>query len=103
MDPISMIIAVVILMTGFVLGRLRRTSTAAKAVEAVCGCKHGLHMHADDGKCHEINLIPYSWDSRYGQANRWNEVACTCQKYVGPRPIEDYFATPSLPPSESSP
>lgn len=102
MDPISMVIAVVILMTGFVLGRLRRTTKEPPKIEALCGCGHGLHMHDDDGKCREIKMIPTRWEYHSDRPYRWDQVPCTCQKYVGPRPVEDYFATPSLPPTETS-
>lgn len=95
-------VGVVIFLIGFLLGRISPKSELPELPpQPICGCEHGLNMHGADGKCHEIEMVPVSWDS-YGRETRWNEYSCTCQKYVGPKPVEELFTTPLLPPEIES-
>lgn len=75
MEPISLAVGGILMLLGIVVGRLgRRRVKALSPPQAICGCDHGLNMH--------------------------DEHVCDCQKYVGPRPIEEFFSTPTLPPGE---
>jgi hypothetical protein len=94
-------IGVIIFVIGFLLGRASQTRQSPPLLQPICGCEHGLNMHGTDGQCHEIDLIPVDWDG-YHRAIEWQEHSCTCQKYVGPKPIEELFSTPILPPEVQS-
>jgi hypothetical protein len=93
-------VGTILFVVGFLLGRVS-PKPVSRPPQPVCGCDHGLNMHGTDGKCHEIDMIPVNWDT-YGRANQWNEYPCTCQKYVGPKPVEELFTTPILPPEVQS-
>ena len=82
---------------GFLAGRIVSPTVPASPPKPVCGCQHGLNMHGTDGKCHEVEMVPVKWDI-YQRATAWKERACGCQKYVGPKPVEELFTTPILPP-----
>lgn len=72
----------VVLGIGVAIGkRVRRTAAPPRPI---CGCGHHRALHdPDTGKCH--NTRGY---------------ICRCQQYVGPEPVESFYVTPTLPPSE---
>lgn len=91
-------VGAIIFVIGFLLGRfIPNKLTPARPPQPICGCDHGLNMHGTDGRCHEIDLMEAAWDS-YARPIRWVEYPCTCQKYVGPKPVEELFSTAILPP-----
>lgn len=68
------------------LGRLRRTPRVAKDPKPVCGCTHHLSMHdPTTNQCHATRQV-----NDYGEPTRF--VTCTCRQYVGPKPIDTFFA-----------
>lgn len=95
-------VGTIIFVIGFLLGRFApKKLVPERPLLPICGCDHGLNMHGTDGKCHEIDLMAVDWDYT-GRANKWTKHPCTCQKYVGPKPVEELFNTPILPPEIQS-
>jgi hypothetical protein len=91
-------VGAIIFVIGFLFGRfVPKKLASARPPQPICGCDHGLNMHGTDGRCHEIDLLPVDWDD-YHRAIEWQEYSCTCQKYVGPKPVEELFSTAILPP-----
>lgn len=93
-------IGVIIFVVGFLFGRVSPTRPLPPP-QPICGCEHGLNMHGTDGKCHEIDTVPVRWDL-YSRPTSWEKRTCGCQKYVGPKPVEELFSTPILPPDIES-
>jgi hypothetical protein len=104
MDPLTLIVGALLALAFFVLGHAsgrRHVTVNGQAPQPICGCDHGLNMHGTDGKCHEIDTVPIEWDL-YSRPVSWEKQPCGCQKYVGPRPVEELFSTPILPPEVES-
>jgi hypothetical protein len=105
MDPISLLIGAAILLIGvvlgFVFGTFRRVLSPLEATpKAVCSCSHGLGQHDEKrGNCHG-QVLRRSMRDKAGNwlGDQW--VQCTCRHYDGPQPIEQYLATPTLPPRD---
>jgi hypothetical protein len=71
---------------GSVLSRAKARRNAALPSVARCSCGHTIaYHHADTQQCH-IQLCTSRFD------NTWEQ--CSCQRYDGPTPIEDFFARP---------
>jgi hypothetical protein len=99
MEPVSLLVGGVLLAVGFVAGRLqRRPRTPPPAVTPLCGCGHPLSQHDRETSTCYAELRRDTFDKRGGWSGH-NGVPCTCQQYVGPRPIDEVFAPRLLPPS----
>lgn len=97
-----MIEGALILLGGIVLGRLLpgRNKTP-KPPKPICGCDHHNALHdPKTGECHGTDREVAHYDT-YGVARSWKQVPCKCRQYVGPKPIEEFFSTPMLPPGDS--
>jgi hypothetical protein len=82
-----MIEGALIALAGVLVGRFlpgRRRKTAE--IKAICGCKHARSFHENGGKCKHLTAF--------------DQNRCPCQHYDGPLPVEQFFATPMLPPSD---
>lgn len=88
----------VIALAAFLLGRLlpgrrRKPLAAGKPPKPVCGCCHH-HAHHDPqtGQCRAtVDGKPIHFD-KWGDADAWAQVPCTCQRYSGPVPLPEMFA-----------
>jgi hypothetical protein len=88
-DPLSLAIGAVLLVAGFLAGRIRRPNARPKPVTATCECGHSIGTHAKDGgRCNADVRRPGDMD----HAAKW--VPCACLHYVGPEPISSLFALP---------
>ena len=87
MDPVSIAVgagvaAVVFYTVGWFKGRRR----PRKQAKAVCGCKHHYSFHdPKTGKC--MKAINGYWNDQH----RRIETTCSCVKYYGPIPIDDFI------------
>ncbi|MBR8744737.1 hypothetical protein [Nocardiopsis sp. MG754419] len=109
MDPISMIIAVMIAVGGFLAGRATTKRQVARQFpsqhhdpralqgdrsrpatpQPICGCGHNLVFHDQETKrCQTQVVIPGRWT---GQSNSTYRQ-CMCQGYRGPVPVDEYYA-----------
>ena len=100
MEPISLLVGGVLLAVGFVAGRWgRRPAPPAPPMTPVCGCGHALSQHDRESSTCYAELRRDTFDRR-GRWSGHSWVPCTCRQYVGPRPIDEVFVPPLLPPVE---
>lgn len=93
MDPVTIAASGMLVLLGFVLGRIpRRTSKTPKPPKPICGCGHH-HAHHDPkaGICHGTRQVPSKYNV-YGEVIARKEVPCTCKQYSGPEPLKTFFA-----------
>jgi transposase len=69
---------------GYLLGwhGPRRRKKLYEEPEPICGCRHHLSYHGEDGECH-AQVMQYD-------PHKQKRVAigqCACKKYVGPEPM----------------
>ncbi|MEV4129652.1 hypothetical protein [Nocardia sp. NPDC049707] len=88
-DPITLAIGAGIACAGWAVGRFGRRS-AAQPAGAQCGCGHDLALHDPKaGTCHaelgRKTMVGRVW------------VQCTCRRYTGPVPVEDFFSRTIMP------
>ncbi|AIG73315.1 Hypothetical protein AJAP_01925 [Amycolatopsis japonica] len=95
-EPISLAVGAGLFGAGLLTGKLTRRQTGAgTSPKPVCGCSHGLEQHDPDTKeCHG-QILHRDWIG-----NQW--VPCTCRQYVGPKPFEELFVSPMLPPQDTA-
>ena len=97
-EPISLVVGALLLTAGFLAGRFsRRRPAPPPQLTPVCGCGHTLSQHDRETHTCYAELRRDAYDRR----GRWaghTWVPCTCRQYVGPRPIDEVFVPPLLPP-----
>jgi hypothetical protein len=71
--------------------RRKALDEAAKPPEPMCGCKHHLAKHDRSGKCHELVQTAVEWDAKRKPV-KFEAQQCTCQQYIGPRPLDTFYA-----------
>lgn len=101
-DPTSLVVGAGLFATGLLTGKLtrRRTPAADTTPKAVCGCSHGLEQHnPDTNECH--GQMRRDKHNKFGDWIGHEWVPCTCRQYVGPRPLEELYAPPVLPPRDT--
>jgi hypothetical protein len=100
-EPLSLLIGGGLLAVGFLAGRLGRARQPARpsVMTATCTCKHPLSQHdSRSNTCYaEIPRDAYTKRGRWA-GHTW--VPCPCRQYVGPRPIDEVFVPPLLPPRD---
>lgn len=88
LDPLTLLTGAGIFIAGVVTGRIRRKS--ASPPKPICGCGHNLAEHnPETGTCAATIRV-------FDAPRR----PCTCQQYVGPKPLEEMFAQQYLPPTD---
>ncbi|MFI7547025.1 hypothetical protein [Actinoplanes sp. NPDC049599] len=97
-DPLSLAVGALIALAGFVAGRVTHRRPETPQPQAICGCGHGLGQHDNSGeRCHaEIGRPVHN---KHGEVIGQQYVPCTCRRYVGPLPIEQFLRTELLPPT----
>ena len=89
------VIALTSVLIGFVTGRAHRPTKQPKPIRPVCGCTHGIGYHKDKkAACSGVDRKHVGYTS--GGNSKYEMVACTCQHYDGPTPVESYFSTPLI-------
>ncbi|WP_433492115.1 hypothetical protein [Nocardia grenadensis] len=94
MDPLSFAVGAGLIAIGWIGGRFgsRRRTGSKNAVTARCGHGHDLAMHdRETGKCHAQLRRKDIHELRV-----W--VGCNCRRYTGPKPLEEVFSPPIVPP-----
>jgi hypothetical protein len=98
-EPISLLVGAVLLAAGFFAGRFSRRPAPPPQLTPVCGCGHALSQHDRETSTCYAELRRDTFDRR-GRWSGHSWVPCTCRQYVGPRPIDEVFLPPLLPPAE---
>jgi hypothetical protein len=99
-DAISLIVGAGLLAAGFTAGRFsRRRPSPPAPITPVCGCGHTLSQHDRETHTCYAELRRETFDRR-GRFAGLTWVPCTCRQYVGPRPIDEVFLPPLLPPAD---
>jgi hypothetical protein len=103
MNAITLLVGAGIFLLGLGTGTLTTIlfrNPSASTPQAICSCSHGLGQHNEaHGKCHGQILRKNMRNPRGAWiGDQW--VDCTCRHYDGPQPIEQYLATPTLPPRD---
>ncbi len=90
MDPVSMLVGAAIAALGYLVRGLRKDRL--KPVGPVCDCGHPLAFHNElTRRCHAETALRAS-DGK----QRWASARCSCQRYVGPVPLESVWVPPIL-------
>ena len=101
-DPISLAVGAGLFAAGLVVGKLtRRQDPAGTTSQPICGCSHGLEQHDPETKVCHGQILHKDARTEYGEwiGNQW--VPCSCRQYVGPKPFEELYAPPLLPPQDT--
>ncbi len=92
-DPMSVALALGLLGAGWLLGRHTRLKSAPKQPKPICLCGHHYGTHdPETGACNE-QWQESPWSSTRGTYQV--SVECTCLRYVGPVPVEQYWVPPA--------
>ncbi|MFD5321307.1 hypothetical protein [Streptomyces sp. NPDC127098] len=82
-------------MAGFLAGGFgarRRAPNRPEQVEPLCTCGHGLAYHDRESQdCHGLVKTAVKFDKVYGAVG-YEMRPCTCRRYVGPMPLETFYA-----------
>lgn len=92
-DPLSVAVTLGVLGVGWLLGRHARIKSAPKQPKPVCMCGHHYGTHdPKTGACGD-GEDEQRWSSNKG--THFVTVSCSCVRYTGPQPIEQYWVPPS--------
>jgi hypothetical protein len=97
-DPISLAVGAGLLAAGALLGRLtkrggNKPDQSEPKSEPICGCGHSLAKHErDTERCRGEDGRDRYNDRGHWMGHEW--VPCTCQRYVGPQPVESLWLPP---------
>jgi len=94
MDPFSLLAGAGIAVVAYLAGRLerRRRPRTPEAVEPICSCEHSLAHHDRETRaCHGRVKTPVAFDKVYGAVD-FEMEPCTCRQYIGPQPLETFYA-----------
>jgi hypothetical protein len=99
-EPISLLVGAGLLAGGYLAGRRnRRRPPPPRPLTPMCGCGHPLSQHDPDTRTCHAQLRRDAFDRRGRFAGHiW--APCTCRQYIGPRPIDEVFVPPLLPPAD---
>lgn len=87
-DPISVAVAAVVFVGGWLTGRHARLKRTPRQPKPWCLCGHQYGAHdPSTGECVEQEK------ERANYTDIW--VTCSCVRYTGPQPVEQYWVPPS--------
>lgn len=70
----------------------KRKRLATEGPQAICGCDDHYAFHDPaTGHCHATSKVASKWDSD-GIPVGWSHRQCGCRQYVGPQPLDTYYA-----------
>lgn len=100
MDPVTVLIILLALDVAFQITTLRaarrrkrkRAVNGGEDPQPVCGCDHHYAFHdPTTGHCHATSKVASKWDYA-GYPVAYTHQQCGCRQYVGPQPLETYYA-----------
>jgi len=101
-DAIGLAVGGGLLASGWIVGRFARWRSRPARPQAprpICTCDHPLSSHDRVGTCHATVERAKKWDVD-GDPVSFEHVPCSCQQYVGPKPLDELYLPPLLPPTE---
>jgi hypothetical protein len=102
MDFLTALILLLVLLFGFMAGRMsKRQPKALKSPKPICPCDHAISLHVDGiGKC-MADLKRDRYNS-IGDRIGYNYVPCPCQRYMGPELVTSLWSPGiALPPGNN--
>ena len=92
-DLLSVAITLGVLGIGWLVGRHGRLKSAPKQPKPICMCEHHYGDHdPDDGGCGaQVEVTTYV--QGVGYRDLWRP--CSCGRYTGPQPVEQYWVPPA--------
>jgi hypothetical protein len=90
MDPISVVVGGLLVVGGWLLGRVRSRSVddSLRVDSDACGCSHPLALHDRKmGTCFADVKREHYFST--GECNGSEWARCRCRQYTGTRPIEE--------------
>lgn len=97
LDPLSLGIGAGLVFGGYWtrIVAVRVKGRRVKSPEPICGCDHHRSFHDPaTGACH--GQVYVGRDDDYMIVHR----SCTCRRYAGPMPIEEFYSPQLLPPGD---
>jgi hypothetical protein len=95
MIALALLAGAFIFAIGILFSRLLpgRRPALPRSPRPVCGCDHHHSFHdTKTGECHQtVDGTPVHFD-KWGDADAWEQVRCTCRRYSGPEPIPSLYA-----------
>lgn len=100
-----------LVLAGMVIGRVARRRAKPepkkkKPARPECDCTHSLAMHdTETGKCQHVDRVvkekrgaitDHYKDIKGYETIIYGDKSCTCQRYVGPEPVFDFYVPESL-------
>lgn len=90
MDRISLVVGGLLVIGGWLLGRVRSRSVddSLKVDPDACGCGHPLAFHDRAARTCAAEVRRDYYNS-YGEHSGHTWVKCLCRRYTGTRPVEE--------------
>src|SRR4051812_3369968 len=90
MDPISVVVGGLLVVGGWLLGRVRSRSVddSLRVDPDACGCGHPLAFHDRTARTCSAEVRRDHYNS-YGECTGHKWASCTCRLYTGTRPVEE--------------
>lgn len=93
-DPLSVLVAAVVFVAGWLAGRHARLKSAPKQPKPICMCGHHYGTHdPENGICQTQYVERFQERPTSGHKDIW--VSCDCVRYTGPQPVEQYWVPPA--------
>lgn len=98
MDPLTLfilfcLVVVVVNRADKVIARRRKDRLdQATGPQPICGCEDHYAFHdPTTGHCHATSKVPSKWDGD-GFPIAYKQQQCGCRQYVGPQPLDTFYA-----------
>jgi hypothetical protein len=82
------------ILIGVLAGRLlsHRGRREERPKGAMCECQHSIAYHdRQTGHCAGMRNVASKWNE-FGDPVAWTEQPCTCRRYIGPEPLQEFYA-----------